>query len=172
METLKGVIFPLLMALLTFIPYGMRHYGPLGTYLAPLKPFVFGTSEPSATGSGRSALMKGAVRDPLALARETYRGSLLVTVLPLSLYSLEQSAMVLASLLGSEVKTHYKMACALKDGTPAYEAELKRMEDGREVTTMMVAAMKGGMLVMAALSQTSGPSEEEMKSILYSLKTT
>ena len=233
MKTLKGVIFPLLMALLTFIPYGMRHYGPVGTYLAPVKPFVFGTSEPSEAGSGRSVLMKGAVRDPLAIAREAYRGSLIsaeaypsewqkqdgegdtkeyvnrahglslscpagwvekrplrdprqvlrlgppgegaypvlaVTVLPLCLYSLEQSPEVLASLLGSDVKTHYRKACSLKDGTPAYEAELERMEGGREVTTTMVAAMKGSMLVMAHLSHTSGLSEEEMKSILYSLK--
>ena len=75
---MKGVIFLLLMALLTFIPYGMRHYGPVGTHLAPLKPFVFGTSEPSEARAGRSVLMKGAVSNPLAVARESYRGSLIL----------------------------------------------------------------------------------------------
>ena len=39
---MKGVIFLLLMAVLTFIPYGMQRYPLLATYLAPVKPFVFG----------------------------------------------------------------------------------------------------------------------------------
>ena len=39
---MKGVIFLLLVALLTFIPYGMQRYRLLATYLAPVKPFVFG----------------------------------------------------------------------------------------------------------------------------------
>jgi len=39
---MKGMIFLLLMALLTFIPYGMQRYPLLATYLAPVKPFVFG----------------------------------------------------------------------------------------------------------------------------------
>jgi hypothetical protein len=78
MKILKGVMFLLLMAVLTFIPYDMRHYGPVGTHLAPLKPFVFGTSELLETSAGRSVLMKGAVSNPLAVARERYRGSLVL----------------------------------------------------------------------------------------------
>jgi len=39
---MKAMIFLVLMAVVTVIPYGMQHYDVVATYLAPLKPFVFG----------------------------------------------------------------------------------------------------------------------------------
>ena len=58
---------------------------------------------------------------------------LTVTVLPLYLYSLDQSPKVLASLLGSKARIPHEGPCCLKDGTPACEAEFEWLEDGRQV---------------------------------------
>jgi hypothetical protein len=62
--TMKGVIFLLLMALLTFIPYGMQRYPLLATYLAPVKPFVFGAGVSQHLGRPDEASLL-AKKDPV-----------------------------------------------------------------------------------------------------------
>ena len=59
---MKGVIFLLLMAVLTVIPYSMQRCEVVATHLAWLRPFVFGEREvPCEAGSG-SVLWEGAQR--------------------------------------------------------------------------------------------------------------
>jgi len=230
---MKGVVFLVLMAVLTVIPYSMRRYEVVATHLASLRPFVFGEREvpyeagsrkgvPSNTaqlvlpcdtpyGSVISAaaypsvwedqtdkgdtrkhvsrryglslalpadwVEKGPLLDPREVLRIGPPGQgeyrvVAITVVPLCLYSLEQSPRVLASLLGDTTRMLYEKNSRLKDGAYAYEAEFECMKEGKEVTTIMLATLKGRTLIMAHLSDTSGPSDEEMKRILYSLTTT
>ena len=195
---MKGVIFLLLLALLTVIPYGMRHYGPVGTHLAPVKPFVFGTPALAQTPTVKTA--GGTVTreyvntwwgfslsypadwvecPPLEPAPVLSVGPsgqapyprLTVSVCPLYFYSLDESPTVFASLLGKKATILHEAPCRLEDGASAREAELTWPEDGKQVTALMVATVKGRTLIMAALSHTSGATEEEMRRILYSLRT-
>jgi hypothetical protein len=195
---MKGAIFLLLMALLTVIPYGMQHYDVVATYLAPVKPFVFGTPALVQTPTVKTVGDAG-TRDyvntwwgfslsypadwvewpPLKPAHVLSVGPsgqgpyprLTVSVMPLYLYSLEESPRVLASLLSGKATILHETACCLEDGAPAREAELAWPEDGTQVTALMVATVKGRTLIMAHLSHTSGPTEEEMRRILHSLRT-
>ena len=193
--TVKGVIFLLLLAVLTVIPYGMQRSSFLATYLAPVKPFVFGTPAPARMPAVKTTGTREYVDTwwgfslsypadwvewpPLKPAHVLSVGPsgqapyprLTVSVCPLYFYSLDQSPTVLASLLGKKVRILRETPSRLEDGTPAREAELTWPEEGKQVTALMVATLKGRTLVMAYLSHTSGPTDEEMRRILYSLKT-
>ena len=195
---MKGVIFLLLLALLTFIPYGMQRSGLLATYLGYVKPFVFGESGPPQTPTVKTTADTGTHEyvntwygfslsypadwvewPPVNPAHVLSVGPsgqapyprLFVSVCPLYFYSLDQSPTVLASLLGKKVRILRETPSRLEDGAPAREAELTWPEEGKQVTALMVATLKGRTLVMAHLSHTSGPTEGEMRRILYSLRT-
>ena len=119
---------------------------------------------------------KGPFLDPREVLRVGPPGQgaypvLAITVLPLCLYSLQQSPEVLASLLGHNARTLYEKSSCLKDGASAYEAEFEWTKEGKEVTTLMLATLQGRTLIMAHLSHTSGPSDEETRKILSSLTT-
>ena len=195
---MKGIIFLLLLALLTFIPYGLQHYDVVATHLGPLKPFVFGTpalgQTPAVKTSGDTGTREYVNSwwgfslsypadwvewPPLKPAHVLSVGPsgqgpyprLTVSVCPLYFYSLDQSPTVLASLLGQKVRILRETPTSLEDGVSAREAELTWPEGEKQVTALMVATLRGRTLIMAHLSHTSGPTEEEMRRILYSLKT-
>jgi len=195
---MKGVIFLLLLAVLTVIPYGMQRSALMATYLAPLRPFVFGTPALAHTPAVKTAgdastheyvnawwgfslsypadwvewpPLKPAHVLSVGPSGQAPYPRLTVSVCPLYLSSLEQSPTVFASLLGKKARILHGAPCCLQDGAPAREAELTWSEDGTQVTALMVATLRGRTLITAALSHTSGPTEEEMKRILYSLKT-
>jgi len=72
---MKGAIFLLLVALLTFIPYGMQHYEVVATHLTWLRPFVFGAREvPCEAGSGKGIPVNGL---QLVLPCDTSHGSVI-----------------------------------------------------------------------------------------------
>jgi len=195
---MKATIFLLLLAVLTVIPYGMQRSSFLATYLAPVKPFVFGKPASARMPAVKTAGDTGTREyvdtwwgfslsypadwvewPPLKPAHVLSVGPsgqapyprLTVSVMPLYLYSLEESPRVLASLLNREATVLRETPCRLGDGAPAREAELTWPEEGTQVTALMVAAVRGRTLVVAALSHTSGPTEEEMRRIVYSLRT-
>jgi hypothetical protein len=192
---MKGVIFLVLLAVLTFIPYGMQRSGLLATYLAPVKPFVFGTpalvQTPAVKTTGTHDYVNTwwgfslsypadwVEQPPLKPAHVLSVGPsgqepyprLSVSVCPLYLYSLEEFPTVFASLLGKKVRILRETSSRLEDGAAAREAELTWQDEGKQVTALMVATVRGRTLIMAHVSHTSGPTEEEMRRILYSLKT-
>ena len=69
---MKSVIFLFLMALLTFIPYGMQRYDVVATHLARVKPFVFGVRvrdvppELREQTGGKGVTVDAVVKDSMA----------------------------------------------------------------------------------------------------------
>ncbi len=65
----------------------------------------------------------------------------------------------------------YKKPSQLKDGTPAFEAELEWVNSsGDKVNTLLLSTTKEDVWVLMGLSDVKGKIGEDLKSIVYSLK--
>jgi len=98
--------------------------------------------------------------------------TIIVSVIP-PLYTLERSAKDLAARLRRfdyEVKILYEKPSELKNGAPAYEAELEWIWDGTKLNTLMLATMKERVMIMVTVNNPKDRIGEDLKKILYSLE--
>jgi hypothetical protein len=73
--------------------------------------------------------------------------------------------------MGRDVKVLYKKPSQLKDGTPAFEAELEWViSSGDKVNTLVFSTAKEDVWVLMTLSDVKGKIGEDLKGIAYSLK--
>ena len=73
--------------------------------------------------------------------------------------------------IGRDVKVLYKKPSQLKDGTPAFEAELEWVNSsGDKVNTLLLSTTKEDVWVLMGLSDVKGKIGEDLKGIVYSLK--
>lgn len=73
--------------------------------------------------------------------------------------------------IGKDVKVLYKKPSQLKDGTPAFEAELEWVNSsGDKMNTLVFSTAKEDVWVLMTLSDQKGKIGEDLKGIAYSLK--
>jgi len=102
-----------------------------------------------------------------------YPDTIVVVVLPPNIPTLEQSAKSLASALrrfDQNVKILNEKPSQLRNGAPAYEAELEWIKEGTRLNTLMLATMKERIAIVVYLNDPNGRIGEDLKKIVYSLE--